>query len=340
MRQPNITTLPRPERQPGQAFDEPGRRAPAAALPRGRGARRLAVLTFHDVDDQAGFRAQLDRLRRTANPVSLAEVEAAVRGGAPLPQHAVLVSFELGHRSAATTALPALAACGVPAVAFVVAGLVDTEQPYWWHEAEYLIEQGGWARGLSARAPGGGGGAGRGLPGRGRAGAVAAALSALPDPDRRRSLEELRVTARRQAPGVPQLTSADLLELRDAGVELGNHSLGHARLDSCDDYVLREEVEGGHHRLARLTGVEPRAFAYPDGAFDGRAEPLLRGLGYSSAFLSDGALFDLRGAGGGRPDPLRISRLQVNAGTSRGLFDGVLSGWNPAARRLRAAVAV
>ncbi|QMU76529.1 polysaccharide deacetylase family protein [Streptacidiphilus sp. PB12-B1b] len=328
-------TIPRAVRQPGQAPDEAARRAPGGPLqlPRGRASRRLAVLTFHDVDDAAVFRAQLDRLRRTASPVSLGEVEAAVRGGAPLPPHAVLVSFELGHRTAATTALPALAACGVPAVAFVVAGLVDTEQPYWWNEAEYLVEQGGWARGLSSRP--------QGLPGGpGRAGGVAAALAALPDPDRRRSLQELRVTARRQAPGTPQLTSADLLALRDAGVVLGNHSLGHARLDSCDDYVVREEVQGGHHRLARLTGEEPRAFAYPDGVFDGRAEPLLRGLGYSSAFLTDGALFDLRGASGGRPDPLRISRLQVNTGTPRGLFDGVLSGWNPAARRLRGAVAV
>jgi len=323
-----ITTLPHPVPypDPGRARSREEAHARRATAPhaRGRSARRLAVLTFRDLTDPAVFRAQLDRLRRTSRPVSLAEVEAALRGGAPLPPHAVLVSFELGHRTAATVALPELAGGRIPAVAFVVAGLVDTEHPYWWQEAEFLVEQGGRARGLSARTPGG----------------VVAALAALPDPDRRRGLEELRVTASRQAPGAPQLTSADLLALRGAGVDLGNHSLGHARLDSCDDYALREEVQGGHHRLTRLTGEEPRAFAYPDGVFDGRAEPLLRGLGYSSAFLSDGALFDLRGAAGGHPDPLRISRLHVNAGTSRGLFDGVLAGWNPTARRLRGAVPV
>ncbi|MBC3841553.1 hypothetical protein GXW82_18580 [Streptacidiphilus sp. 4-A2] len=32
----------------------------------GRTARRLAVLTFRDLTDPAAFRAQLDRLRRTA----------------------------------------------------------------------------------------------------------------------------------------------------------------------------------------------------------------------------------------------------------------------------------
>jgi peptidoglycan/xylan/chitin deacetylase (PgdA/CDA1 family) len=257
--------------------------------------------------------------------VSAAAVETALAGGAPLPPHATLVSFQLGHRSVVDSALPVLSALGIPAVAFVVSGLVDTESPYWWQEAEYLIEQGGWARGLSLRAPGG----------------VRAALSALPDPDRRRSLQELRVTARRQAPRCAQLTSTDLLELLAGGFALGNHTLGHTRLENCDDYALRDEVVGGHERLARLTGEQPTAFAYPDGGFDPRAESLLRGLGYRSAFLSDGALFDLRGPRGGeQPDALRISRLNVNAGTARGIFDGVLSGWAPTTRKLRGEVAV
>ena len=327
MRQPNLTAMPHPAQRQGSILDEPARRAPVLPLPRGRTARRLAVLTFQDVTDPAAFRAQMERLQRTANPVSPAAVESALADGVPLPPHATLVSFELGHRSVADTALPVLAALGIPAVAFVVAGLVDTETPYWWHEAEYLAGQGGRARGLSGRMPGG----------------VTAALSALPDPDRRRSLEELRVTARRQAPGCAQLTSADLSALRAAGVAIGNHTLGHARLEYCDDYAVREEVLGGHERLARLTGEEPTSFAYPDGGFDGRAEVLLRERGYRSAFLSDGALFGLRPAGAGgseRPDPLRISRLRVNAGTARGLFDAVLSGWNPAVRRLRGEVAV
>ena len=343
MRQPNLTAMPRPAQRPDQSIVEPVRRAPVLPLPRSRGrtARRLAVLTFQEVTDPASFRAQMERLQRNANPVAPAAVEAALAGGAPLPPHATLVSFELGHRSVVDVALPVLTALGIPAVAFVVAGLVDTECPYWWQEAEFLLDQGGRARGLSERTPGG----------------VTAALSALPDPDRRRSLQELRVTARRQAPGCAQLTSTDLLELRSGGVAVGNHTLGHTRLDSCDDYALREEVVGGHERLARLSGGQPTAFAYPDGGFDRRAESLLRELGYRSAFLSDGALFDLRGPRGGaagsaggsgsagdgdsqRPDPLRISRLNVNAGTARGLFDGVLSGWTPSTRRLRGEVAV
>lgn len=310
MRQPNLATMPRPVERSG------------TGRPRSRPARRLTVLTFPGAADPSVFRAQVDRLVRTANPVSLAQVQRALTTGAPLPAHAVLISFEHGHRSAVTTALPVLAARSVPAVAFVVAGLVDTERPYWWQEAEFLVQQGGRARNLSVRDPAG----------------VANALAALPDPDRRRCLEELRVTARRAAPGRPQLTAADLLALRDGGVEIGNHTYGDARLNQCDDYVVREEVVGAHERLTRLTGTEPSAFAHPGGVPDLRAEALLRGLGYRSAFLSDGHLFDLRPTAASRPNPLRISRLQVSGRTTRGLIDAVLAGWSPAVRRLRGTV--
>ncbi|WP_052433095.1 polysaccharide deacetylase family protein [Streptacidiphilus carbonis] len=282
------------------------------------------MLTFRGLDDPGAFRAQVERLLRVASPVALTQVQDALTGGTPLPPRPVLLTFEHGHRSAATTALPVLAAHRVPAVAFVVAGLVGSERPYWWDEARFLIGEGGYSRRL---------------PGRSAADAVAA-MAALPDPDRRGCLEELRVTARRSAPGQAQLTAEDLRALRDGGVAIGNHSLGHARLDRCDDYVVREEVVGGHTLLTELTGEEPSAFAHPHGVADGRAEALLRGYGYRSAFLGDDQLFDLRSAGAVRPDPLRISRLGVDLGTSRGIFDSVLAGWAPGLRRLRGAVAV
>jgi peptidoglycan/xylan/chitin deacetylase (PgdA/CDA1 family) len=296
---------------------------PPLNRPRSRTARRLAVLTFRGIDDPAGFRAQAERLLRNAVPVSLRQVQDALLG-APLPPHAVLVTLEHGHRSAVTEALPVLSTRGIPAVAFVVAGLVDTERPYWWQEAEFLVANGGRSRCLSLRAPGG----------------VVAALAELPDPDRRRCLEELRVTARRGMPGRPQLTAADLSALRDGGVEIGNHGYSHARLDRCDDYAVREEVVAAHARLTLLTGTEPSAFAHPGGVPDPRAEALLRGYGYSSAFLSDSRVFDLRPSLESRPDPLRISRLGVDSGTSRGLFDAVLAGWTPTVRKLRGVVAV
>ncbi|MEY9872481.1 peptidoglycan/xylan/chitin deacetylase (PgdA/CDA1 family) [Streptacidiphilus sp. MAP12-33] len=289
-------------------------------LLRARTGRRLAVLTFREVRDRGAFTAQLDRVLKSATPVTVGQVQRAMSGGAPLPPHSVLITFEHGHRDVVTQALPVLAARAVPAVAFVVGGLVDTDTPYWWDEAEFLVGEGGWARSLSGRA----------------GGSVAAALAALPDPDRRRSLAELRVTARHRAPSVPQLTTADLHLLLDAGLVIGNHGLDHARLDRCDDYALREEVRGGHDRLAKLTGVPVTSFAYPDDVHDLRAVALLRELGYASAFRNDGRLVDPTG---GLPDHLCISRVRVDTRTTRSRLDAALAAWAPAAsrRRLRGA---
>ena len=60
--------------------------------------------------DLAIFESFLDFLGRHFHPVSLAQVEAAAAGGAPLPPHAMLVTFDDGWEDTARHAAPALAA--------------------------------------------------------------------------------------------------------------------------------------------------------------------------------------------------------------------------------------
>ncbi|WP_235215618.1 polysaccharide deacetylase family protein [Phaeacidiphilus oryzae] len=292
-------------------------RSPMQPILRKRAARRLAVLSYQGVDDRESFRAQMERVASQANPVSLARVEESLAGGEPLPPHAVLVTLDQGHRSAVTDALPVLARAGVPAVAFVVAGLLGTERPLWWEEAAFLAANGGRARALPSADPAD----------------VLRQLRAMPDPDRHRTLAELRVSTRRQAPGRLQLTAADLGLLRDGGVEIGSQSQSYALLTRCDDATVRAEITDAHRTLTRLTGTAPTAFAYPDGAADPRAAAVLGELGYRSAFLDDHALFDHRESADGSPDPFRISRLRVQSTTSRRRFDNILSGLQPPAGR-------
>jgi len=291
-------------------------RGPMRRFFRARAARQLAVLSYREITDVDAFAAQMQRLSRTAHPVSLTQVEESLAGGEPLPRHSVLVTLDHGHPSVVTHALPVLARARVPAVAFVVAGLIGTERPLWWEEAAFLSAHGGQARALASGDP---------LD-------VVQQLCGMPDPDRHRSLAELRVSARCQAPSRRQLTGEDLLRLREGGVEIGNQSQGLALLARCDDATVRDEIESAHRTLTTLTGQAPTAFAYPEGQADPRAVEVLRGLGYRTAFLDDHALFDhLRpsAATGGRPDPLRISRLRVDSRTSTRRFDAVLTGLQP-----------
>ncbi|MER5640038.1 polysaccharide deacetylase family protein [Kitasatospora sp. NPDC002227] len=282
------------------------RRNPGQPLRHSRAAGRLAVLAYHGVTDPRSFGAQLDRLRRLATPVSLPDVERAVTEGRPLPPRSVLITFDDADRTVLTHALPELAARRIPAAAFVIAELIGTDQPFWWLEAEHLAQHGGRARAMGAY---------------GGSGQLLAGLKALPDPDRRRSLQELRVSARCQAPRQEQLRPEDLHELRAADVAIGNHTLGHPSLSRCDDHTVLAEIHGAHEILTKWLGEAPAAFAYPDGGYDPRADAVLRQLGYRLGFLSDHRL------GPRLPThPLRISRLQVDSTTSIRRIDSLLSG--------------
>jgi peptidoglycan/xylan/chitin deacetylase (PgdA/CDA1 family) len=110
-----------------QGADALLRRSPAQGWCHRRHADRLAVLGYHGIEDPAGFEAHLDHLQRFCHPVSLEQVEAAAHDGRPMPPHSVLVTFDDGDRSVYTEALPRLAARSIPAVCFVIPGLVGTD---------------------------------------------------------------------------------------------------------------------------------------------------------------------------------------------------------------------
>lgn len=96
----------------------------------------VRALTYHRFGDAPGdpftvpapvFEAQMRWLAERGLLVSLADVEDFVAGRKPLRADAVLVTIDDGSRSLSTVALPILRAHGVPAVAFVTAGLVGNE---------------------------------------------------------------------------------------------------------------------------------------------------------------------------------------------------------------------
>jgi len=284
-------------------------RSPAQALFRRRSRRRLTVLAYHAVTDARRFERQLDLIARVGRPVALDGVLAAAAGERELPPAALLVTFDDGDRSVLEVALPLLRERGIPAVVFVVAGLLDGDAPPWWREAEGLEAAGGTCSALPGRL-------GRRL---------VAALKRLPDEERRLAIAELRSTAGGAAPPEPQLRTQELATLEAAGLEIGSHTLSHPCLPRCPDATVTEEIESAHARLTAALGRPPRAFAYPNGDHDPRAEALLARLGYRAAFL-----FDHRPQPLPLSMPLRFSRVRVNSDTGLDRFRIILSGLHPA----------
>lgn len=278
------------------------RRSPFQPAFRWRASRRLAVLAYHAIDDPERFEAQLDVLSREAHPVTLDDVAAAASGGA-LPRRAVLVTIDDADATLRDHALPLLRERGIPAVAFVVAALLDGERPIWTRDVAVLAST-----------------------------ELVRSLKRVPDDERRTAVEELRRRAPTPAPASPQLRRADLPALRSAGIAIGNHTATHPILPRCDDGTVRREIEGAHAMLAAALGEAPDSFAYPNGDHDPRGEEVLRELGYRTAFAFDHRLARVP------PEPLRISRLWANASDPVDRFRIVLSGLQPALYRARVRV--
>ncbi|SPA17546.1 putative polysaccharide deacetylase associated with biofilm formation; putative lipoprotein [Cupriavidus taiwanensis] len=118
-------------------FTPPAQR-PAAAAEQPWPRNHVVVLAYHDVEDKDPDQAylsvrtdhlvgQLAWLRENGyRAVSVDQVLAARRGGPPLPERAVLLTFDDGYRSFYTRVLPILKAYRWPAVLAPVGGWLDT----------------------------------------------------------------------------------------------------------------------------------------------------------------------------------------------------------------------
>jgi peptidoglycan/xylan/chitin deacetylase (PgdA/CDA1 family) len=293
------------------------RRSPVQPVFDRAAARRLAVLAYHGIEDPERFGQHLDRIRRTARAVTLAEALDAFASRCPLPHRAVLITFDDGHRSVFDVAMPMLRERGLPAVAFVVAGLIDSDAPFWWSEVIELASSGGTVAGLPALSPED----------------LVRALKRVPDERRLAAILELRSTSTRPASPMPQLTVEELRTLESAGIAIGNHTWSHPCLPRCSADVRRREIESAHHALVEMIGHHPEVFAYPNGDHDGAAAATLHELGYRAAFLFDHQLSSPRPS-----DPFAVSRLRVNSTTPLDRFRTISSGLHPALHRIRGGV--
>jgi len=288
--------------------------SPAQVAFRWRADRTLAVLAYHGIEDADRFKQHLAFFRRHMRPIGLQDLIDALLGGSPLPRRALLLTFDDGDRSLIEVVMPTLSDLGLPGVAFVIPGLLDSAKPFWWDEVEELVRAGGLPRGFEDRRPG----------------ELVSVLKRLPTGERVRVIDELRRVSPVSPAPTPQLARDELRSLERAGIEIGNHTHTHVSLVRSSRREAEDEIVRAHDVLATALGHPPRAFAYPNGDWDPTAEAVVRDLGYPTAFL-----FDHRTQPVPLREPLRISRLRVGDTTGMDRLRIILSGLHPAVHRLR-----
>ncbi len=275
------------------------------------------VVMYHYVRDAAGsrfpglkalapadFEAQLDWLARDWHPVTFPQFEAAMRGDAPLPARAALLTFDDGFVDHYETVFPSLRARGWSGVFFLAGATLDDEPRLLnVHKTQFLLAVLGAGRFSSA--------------------VDAAIETAMPEAGNRRLAHRAEVYRYDASPdlaakhllnyelpfAVSDHVLSDLFaahlgdetafarglyvapemvrEMAAGGMTFGFHTERHPVLSRLDGVVQRAELHGGAARVRALTGQESVPFCYPYGhphTYDVHTLAALDEGGYAAAF--------------------------------------------------------
>jgi peptidoglycan/xylan/chitin deacetylase (PgdA/CDA1 family) len=320
------------------AFDSAGG---TRLLGRWFGRQRLTVLAYHRVADPyadgfAGFVRnvsatpesfvdQMQWMARNTNPVSEADVVAAIGGVAPLPERASLVTFDDGYRDNYDAALPILREHSIPAIVFLATDHIGTARPLWWDRAAWSIEH-------ASRHP-------ASIPILGAVNwndlhtvAVDWIESAkrVDTPTQRAALDELVTMLEPPSPNEAfsrmHLDWDVVREMQSHGVTFGGHTKSHPVLSRLESDAARAEVIDSIERVAAETGRPVVSFAYPNGLegdFDDSHVAAVRDAGASLGFTL------VPGPARKREflaDPYRIRRVYVHHKNDRPVFSAKVAG--------------
>lgn len=108
-----------------------------------------------------------------------------------------------------------------------------------------------------------------------------------------------------------------LVEAKEAGIELANHSYTHRRFTFLTDDQIREEIVATSNEIEAVTSVRPRLMRPPGGDFDARTEKIARDLGVTIAlWTTDAGDFTTKR---GNPSAEEIARNVMKAACPGGI---------------------
>ncbi|HET8885518.1 MAG TPA: polysaccharide deacetylase family protein [Salinimicrobium sp.] len=256
----------------------------------------MKILAYHNITNPEQFENQIDYLKNNYDIINLDSLKNHIFSNDPLPENPLLISFDDGDFSIYKNAFPVLKKHHVPAVVFVITGLINTYKPFWWDEIIYHLgpvegEKKVWE------------------------------VKNWPNSKRKEFLEQLRIDSKKSTFVHRQLSSEQLFELKEHDIAIANHSFSHPMLNQCSEEALREEIYNSFQFL-KENQFEPEVFAYPNGNFSEKVEETLKSEGIKMAFLFDHKINSKK------INPLRISRLIVDDITPLWKFKFILSGYH------------
>ena len=257
---------------------------------------RLSVLYFHRVLPQSDplfpgemdaprFDALINRLKHWFNIIPLSEAVAGIREGR-FPARPLVITFDDGYADNRTVALPILQRHRVPASFFITCGFLDGGR-MWNDTVIEAVRR--WPSsvldftdlGLGTHTIGS-------YTERNIAlGQILPRLKYSPQAEREAATVEIARRCGAVLPDDLMLTTRQVLDLREAGMTIGAHTVTHPILAMLSDDVARREIAESRSRLEALLGDRVRYFAYPNGRpgkdFTQKHVAMVRELGFEAA---------------------------------------------------------
>jgi peptidoglycan/xylan/chitin deacetylase (PgdA/CDA1 family) len=300
------------------------------------GRHRLTAVTYHHVLPDglrspsrsekeiyvSEFEEHVGYLARRHHVIDGAQLRACL-GGAPLPPHAVLITFDDGYRNNYRYALPVLRRFGVGAIFFLTSGFVGQRANRLWYDrldsalaanpqaaARWLSEAD--ALPTAARTPAG----------------LRLFVKRLP-PSRRDAIvaEIERATGHVGAAGMPPdrcepMTWDEVREMAQHGMAIGAHTATHQILAAAQD-ELGVELAQSRATIEAQLDRECWCFSYPNGEaedFGQQEVSALRAAGFLCAFTQ------IPGLIGPGSDPFALPRMPVPSSPQLRIFRSRVSG--------------
>lgn len=234
------------------------------------------------------FEKQLRLIKNNFNPMTLAEVAAIQHSGRAIPKHAVVITVDDGYRDFYELAYPLLKHHSVPATFYVTTGFINKDLWLWPDQVLWL---------LNNRAN---------LSGNLSVANQAIQLDrhvaqvwqdvinlflSVSNQDRILGLKKLELSCGVALPQtVPDVYAAcdwrQLIEMQDAGIEIGGHTVSHPSLGHMTDAEVKMELQGCMQALHDNLGPQSRTFCYPNGQpedYSDRVKALTEEAGFTAA---------------------------------------------------------
>lgn len=301
--------------------------------------KKPAILMYHGVRAGEGmpgclrnhvpvnqFQRQIEYLAAHRQVVPLTALVQWLREGQPIPDYAVVLTFDDGYQNNYTEAYPVLCSSALPATVFLTTALIGTSQALWYdrlahsifHTSRSSLTVDGMHHSLGT--------------GRERARAyrrLAQHLKHLEDAEKNQLLEsmidklEADLAEHLEKGDWPLLTWPQVQEMQQNGILFGSHTEHHVILTRVPAEVAEAEVRLSKRMLKEQLKVECTLFCYPNGRpgdYDDKTRRILQDAGFQGAVLAVTGLVE------SGDDPLAMRRIGVPGDESYWHFVASLSG--------------